>query len=138
MMKQEFETLINKEVDAKTFEMYEAMYNALPERVNKEQFVAMLNIDTIPESEDAILRRQRLETVIDGWKKRVYVLDEEIRAYRDDIATYKVEIDKIKAVDTTGLYKDYINYYKDMIALRRDFIKTKQEEKREILFIIES
>ena len=61
MMKQEFEQLIGKEVSYETFRLYEEMYLAAPESVTKQKFVEMLNIDAIPESEDAIERRQRAE-----------------------------------------------------------------------------
>ena len=57
MMKCEFEELIGKEVSYETFEMYESMYMALPENISKADFVNMLNIKAIPESEEAIHRR---------------------------------------------------------------------------------
>ena len=56
MMKQEFEQLIGKEVSYDTFRIYEEMYLAAPESVTKQVFVQMLNIDAIPESEEAIER----------------------------------------------------------------------------------
>lgn len=70
MMKQEFEQMVGKEVTVETFEMYEAMYMALPESVNKQQFVAMLNIAAIPESEEAIARRESAE------RRRKAILEE--------------------------------------------------------------
>ena len=59
MMKQEFEQLIGKEVSYDTFRIYEEMYLAAPESVTKQVFVQMLNIDAIPESEEAIERKEK-------------------------------------------------------------------------------
>ena len=62
MLKSEFEEMIGKQVTYDTFQMYDTMYNALPENINKQQFVDMLNIDAIPEDPEAIECK----------KKRVY------------------------------------------------------------------
>lgn len=59
MMKQEFEEMIGKEVSCETFSIYEEMYLAAPESVTKQKFVEMLNIAAIPESEEAIARKER-------------------------------------------------------------------------------
>lgn len=59
MMKQEFEQLIGKEVSYETFRIYEEMYHATPESVTKQKFVEMLNIAAIPESEEAIARKEK-------------------------------------------------------------------------------
>lgn len=61
MMQQEFETMIGKEVDYETFRIYEEMYLAAPESITKQKFVAMLNIDAIPESEAAKERKAKAE-----------------------------------------------------------------------------
>lgn len=85
MMKCEFEQMIGKEVTVETFEMYEAMYLALPENVNKQQFVEMLNIKAIPESPEAIARRAEREKFIAEIKAKIAELkaeyDEENRKY---------------------------------------------------------
>lgn len=59
MNKHEFETLINKEVTTETFDLYNTMYMATPNNVDKATFVSMLNVEAIPESPEAIERRQR-------------------------------------------------------------------------------
>lgn len=59
MMKYEFEEMVGKEVSVETYEIYEKMYMALPEGITKQQFVGMLNISAIPESEDAIERKRK-------------------------------------------------------------------------------
>lgn len=61
MLKEEFENMIGKQVTYDTFKLYENMYTALPETVNKQQFVEMLNIKAIPEDPAAIERRQEAE-----------------------------------------------------------------------------
>lgn len=81
MMKQEFEQLIGKEVDFDTFEMYNAMYIALPESVNKFQFVQMLNINEIPESPGAVARRKERELFITQIKQKI----NELKSERDDL-----------------------------------------------------
>lgn len=64
MTKQEFETLINKEVTYETFRLYESMYNALPESINKQQFIKMLNLKSIPENPEAIRRREENQKIV--------------------------------------------------------------------------
>lgn len=82
MMKCEFEELIGKEVSYETFEMYESMYSALPENISKVDFVNMLNIKAIPESEYAIRRREEKERFISDIK-------DEIAGKRADIKFFK-------------------------------------------------
>lgn len=50
---------LGKEVSYETFRIYEEMYLAAPESVTKQKFVEMLNIAAIPESEEAIARKER-------------------------------------------------------------------------------
>lgn len=78
MMQSEFEKMIGKKVSYETFEMYEKMYSALPENVTKQQFVEMLNVKSIPESEDAIARRAERDKFVEGIKKEIRDLDEKI------------------------------------------------------------
>lgn len=77
MMKSEFETMIGKEVTVETFELYNAMYTALPERINKQHFVKMLNIDAIPESPEAIARKEERARFIAQIKQEIAKLKEE-------------------------------------------------------------
>lgn len=59
MMKSEFEEMIGKEITAEIYAIYEAMYTAAPETVDKKTFVSMLNIEAIPEAPEAIERRKK-------------------------------------------------------------------------------
>jgi hypothetical protein len=61
MMKCEFEEMIGKEITAETYAIYEAMYSAAPETVDKKTFVSMLNIEAIPEAPEAIERRRKAD-----------------------------------------------------------------------------
>lgn len=79
MMKQEFETLINKEVTYETFELYERMYNALPESIDKRQFVEMLNLKSITENPEAVLRREQEQDRINKIKQQIKRLQEEYK-----------------------------------------------------------
>lgn len=97
MMKQEFEQLVGKEVTVETFEMYEAMYMALPESVNKQQFVAMLNITAIPEDPAAVERREQ---------RKAFVADinRQIKDIKDAIEQHKYWFQQAK---------DSMNYWKN-------------------------
>lgn len=85
MMKSEFETMIGKEVTVETFELYQAMYNALPERINKQHFVKMLNIDAIPESPEAIARKEERAKFIAQIKQEIAELKEEYELENSEI-----------------------------------------------------
>lgn len=89
MMKCEFEEMIGKEVDYKTFEMYERMYSALPEHVNKQQFVEMLNIDNIPESTASIQRKKEREELVADYKAKIKELRDDIEYEERRIAVYR-------------------------------------------------
>lgn len=89
MMKQEFEQLIGKEVSYETFRIYEDMYLAAPESVTKQVFVQMLNIDAIPESEDAIERKEREAERIQQIKRDIAVLKEMIKSTKESLERYK-------------------------------------------------
>jgi len=110
MMKYEFENLIGKEITDETYSMYEKMYLALPENINKQQFVKMLNIDAIPENPIAIERRNRRNELIEKAKSR-------ITDYKNDIKYYKDQINFYKSLDSTDydFLKNEIKYYKKMI-----------------------
>lgn len=89
MMKEEFEKMVGKEVSCDTFYLYEAMYNTLPENVNKQQFVEMLNIDAIPESEYAIRRREENKALIEEVKQKIKEEQYKIDSLKRDTAYYK-------------------------------------------------
>lgn len=82
MMKCEFEKMIGKEVTAETYAIYEAMYTAAPETVDKYTFVSMLNVEAIPESTEAIERRRKAE----AWKREQL---EKIEALKQDLLEAK-------------------------------------------------
>lgn len=86
MMKQEFEQLIGKEVTTDIFEMYERMYNVLPENVNKQQFVSMLNLANIPENPEAICRREENQRRIEEIKAQIVELREEYKEENSELA----------------------------------------------------
>lgn len=113
MMKVEFEQMIGKEVSYDTFRTYEEMYLALPENVTKQQFVAMLNIDAIPESEDAIERKRQNEEL----KERVA---EEISTIKAEIEKVQSEIENIKSWiangDDDGYWKREIKWAKQRVS----------------------
>lgn len=119
MMKCEFEKMIEKEVSPETFEMYETMYNALPESVSKQQFVAMLNVAAIPESESAIARRAERERLIDR-------ITAEIDTQKAEIAEMKKEIENMAAWiaedDDAGYWKREIKWTKSRIKERQQKI----------------
>lgn len=89
MMKQEFEQLIGKEVSYDTFRIYEEMYLAAPESVTKQVFVQMLNIDAIPESEEAIERKEREAERIQQIKRDIADVKEMIKDTKEDLERYK-------------------------------------------------
>ena len=110
MMKYEFENLIGKEITEETYSMYEKMYLALPENIDKQQFVKMLNIDAIPENPIVIERRNRRNELIEKAKSR-------IAEYKSDMNYYKEQIKFYKSLDSTDydFLKNEIKYYKKMI-----------------------
>ena len=76
MMKCEFENMIGKEVSVETFEMYNAMYLATD--LSKQEFVELLNIKAIPESEEAIARRAQAEAFKNQIREQIATLQEEL------------------------------------------------------------
>ena len=110
MLKEEFEELVGKEVSYDTFSMYETMYSALPENVNKQQFVDMLNIDAIPESEDAIKRREDSKALTEEIKQKIREEKEKINNLKKDIAYYKSLIEEETNKEMISMYKRHISY----------------------------
>lgn len=83
MMKQEFEQLVGKEVSQDTFELYNTMYMALPESINKLQFVTMLDKNMIPEDPAAVERKARREEFIASVKKDIADAKEQLKFHRE-------------------------------------------------------
>lgn len=131
MMKCEFETLIGKEVSYETFEMYEAMYSALPETVNKHQFVEMLNIKAIPESEEAVHRRMEKEQLIRDIKQQIADLKEKISYEQGNIERYTCFIE-----EATSDEKEWVKDYKRWIADSKRLIAIYKAEIRQLKQII--
>ncbi len=89
MMKCEFEEMVGKEVTEETYRIYEQMYTALPENVTKQQFVAMLDIAAIPESDSAIKRREEAAKFRQEILDEIAGLQKEVKQITEDIARYK-------------------------------------------------
>lgn len=131
MMKCEFEKLIGKEVSCETFEMYESMYSALPENINKVDFVNMLNIKAIPESEEAIHRRMEKEQLVHDIKHQISDLKEKIEYEKECIDRYTSYLN-----DTPYFEKDLVREYKSWIAGSKRIISRYKAEIRQLKQII--
>lgn len=131
MMKCEFETLIGKEVSYETFKMYESMYSALPENISKVDFVNMLNIKAIPESEEAIHRRMEKEQFVHDIKQQIANLKEKIEYEQACIDRYTSYLN-----DTPYYEKDLVREYKSWIAISKGTIKRYREEIKQLKQII--
>ena len=129
MMKCEFETLIGKEVDNDTFAMYEKMYMALPGNIDKRKFVSMLNIDAIPESEDAIRRREEKEQFISGIK-------DEIAGKRADIKYFERENERYRIMLKDEDCSEMKTSIKGWIRGNNRYIEKLRAEIKELKFII--
>lgn len=132
MMKCEFEKLIGKEVSYETFEMYEAMYSALPENISKVDFVNMLNIKAIPESEEAIHRRMEKEQLIHDIKQQIADLKEKISYEQRNIERYTCYIE-----EATSEEKEWVKDYKRWIADSKRIIAIYKAEIKQLKQIIE-
>ena len=132
MMKCEFETLIGKEVSYETFEMYESMYHALPENISKVDFVNMLNIKAIPESEEAIHRRMEKEQLIRDIKQQIADLKEKIGYEQECIDRYT------SYLNDTPYYekKNFVRECKSWIAGSKRIIAQHKAEIRQLKQII--
>lgn len=108
MMKCEFETLIGKEVSCETFEMYESMYSALPENISKVDFVNMLNIKAIPESEEAIERRKKREEFINDIKDQIAGKKADIKYFEQENERYRSYIAEEESKEDVKLYRNWI------------------------------
>ena len=129
MMKCEFETLIGKEVSYETFEMYESMYSALPENISKVDFVNMLNIKAIPESEEAIERRKKREEFIKDVK-------DQIAGKKADIKYFEQENERYRSYIAEEESKLEIRFYRNWIRSNNRYIEKLRAEIKELKWII--
>lgn len=129
MMKEEFEKLIGKEVSYDTFSMYENMYSALPENVNKHQFVKMLNIDAIPEDHEAIERRKKREEFINDIK-------DQIAGKKSDIKYFEQENERYRRYITEEESKEEIKLYHNWIKGNNRYIEKLRAEIKELKWLI--
>lgn len=123
MMKQEFEQLIGKEVSYDTFRIYEEMYLAAPESVTKQVFVQMLNVDAIPESEEAIERKEREAERIQQIKRDIADVKEMIKDTKEDLERYKQ-------------WSKDDEYWKSSVRIKRQQLERLQARLRELRWII--
>lgn len=123
MIKEEFEELIGKEVSYDTFSMYENMYSALPENINKQQFVEMLNIDAIPEDPEAIERRKKREEFINDIKDQIASKKAEINYLEQENERYRRYITEEESKEDIKLYRNWIRSNNRYIEKLRAEIK---------------
>lgn len=123
MMKEEFEKLIGKEVSYDTFSMYETMYSALPENVNKQRFVEMLSIDVIPEDPEAIERRKKREEFINDIKDQIAGKKAEINHLEQENERYRRYITEEESKEDIKLYRNWIRSNNRYIEKLRAEIK---------------
>lgn len=108
MLKSEFEEMIGKQVTYDTLQMYENMYGALPENINKQQFVDMLNIDAIPEDPEAIERRKKREEFINDIKDQIAGKKADIKYFEQENERYRRYIEEEESKEGVKLYRNWI------------------------------
>lgn len=108
MLKREFEEMIGKQVTYDTFQMYESMYSALPENINKQQFIKMLNIDAIPEDPEAIERRKKREEFINDIKDQIAGKKADIKYFKQENERYRRCIEEEQSTEDVKLYRNWI------------------------------
>lgn len=108
MLKSEFEEMIGKQVTYDTFHMYEDMYSALPENINKQQFVDMLNIEAIPEDPKAIERRQERERFVSDIKGQIEGKKADIKYFEQENERYRRHITEEESKEDIKLYRNWI------------------------------
>ena len=129
MLKSEFENMIGKQVTYNTFHMYEDMYSALPENINKQQFVDMLNIDAIPEDPEAIERRKERERFVSDIK-------DQIASKRADIKYFEQENERYRRYITEDASKEGIKLYRNCIRDNNRYIEKLRAEVKELKWLI--
>lgn len=130
MLKSEFEDMIGKQVTYNTFHMYEDMYSVLPENINKQQFVGMLNIDAIPEDPEAIERRKERERFTSDIK-------DQIAAKRADIKYFEAENERYRRYITEEESKEGIKLYRNWIRGNNRYIEKLRAEIKELKWLID-
>lgn len=128
MLKSEFENMIGKQVTYGTFHMYEDMYNALPDNINKQQFVDMLNIDAIPEDPEAIGRRKERERFANEVK-------DQIASKMDDIRYFEQENDRYRRYMTEQVSEEDIRRYRSWIKVNNRNIAKLRAEIKELRWL---
>lgn len=123
MLKSEFEFLIGKEVDNNTFAMYENMYMALPDNVDKGEFVSMLNIDAIPEDPEVIERRKKREEFINDIKDQIAGKKADIKYFERENERYKIMLKDEDCSEMKASIKGWIRANNRYIANLRIAIK---------------
>lgn len=123
MLKSEFEDMIKKQVTYDTFQMYENMYSALPENINKQQFVKMLNIDAISEDPEAIERRQERERFISDIKDQIEGKKAGIKYVEQENERYRRYIEEAESKESVKLYRNWIRSNNRCIEKLRAEIK---------------
>lgn len=129
MLKEEFENMIGKQVTYDTFKLYENMYTALPENINKQQFVDMLNIDAIPEDPEVIERRKERERSANDIK-------DQIASKRDDIRYFEQENDRYRRYMTEQASEESIRLYRSWIKANNRNIAQLRSEVKELRWLI--
>lgn len=129
MLKSEFEEMIGKQVTYDTFQMYENMYGALPENINKQQFVNMLNIDAIPEDPEAIERRKKREEFINDIKYQIEGKKAEIKYFEQENERYRSYI-------TEEVSKEDVKLYRGWIRGNNRYIEKLRAEIKELKWLI--
>ena len=123
MLKSEFEFLIGKEVDNDTFAMYENMYMALPDNIDKRKFVSMLNIDAIPEDPEVIERRKKREEFINDIKDQIAGKKADIKYFERENERYKIMLKDEDCSEMKASIKGWIRANNRYIANLRFAIK---------------
>ena len=108
MLKEEFENMVGKQVTYDTFKLYESMYTALPENINKQQFVGMLNIDAIPEDPEAIERRKERERFVSDIKDQIASKRADIKYFEQENERYRRYMTEEKSKEGVKLYRGWI------------------------------
>lgn len=86
MLKEEFENLIGKRVTGDTFREYEKMYMSIDR--DKREFVAMLNLDAIPEDPAAVEARQARAALLQAQKDKISELKQEVKINEENAKYY--------------------------------------------------
>ena len=112
MLKEEFEKMIGKEVEWETYELYNTMYTALPDNIDKQQFVAMLNIDRIPESEASKQRRKEKAQLIARIQSEIEFNKSLIRQNEEQIERYKLWAAEATTEESRKEWKKWATEYR--------------------------